>query len=67
MLRTIRLPLRFRCLRQRRRLSQYCHLREAFGAFEIEAPRDAAGVAASWLLFCDDDDLWHSHRARLAH
>ena len=65
-LRTVRLPLRLRSLRQRRRLSQYGHLREALAAFELEAPRDAAGAAASWLLFSDDDDLWHPQRGRLA-
>ena len=65
-LRAIRLPMRVRCLRQPRRLSQYCHLREALAAFELEAPRDAAGVAATWLLFCDDDDLWHPMRTRFA-
>jgi hypothetical protein len=66
MLRSVQLPIRFRHIRQRRRLSQYCHLREGLAAFELEAPRDAAGVAASWLLFSDDDDLWHPRRAELA-
>ena len=63
-LRAVRLPMRFRCLRQTTRLSQYCHLREALAAFESEAPRDAA--SSTWLLFCDDDDLWHPDRARLS-
>ena len=61
-LRAIRLPMRFRCLRQKTRLSQYCHLREALAAFELEAPRDAS---KTWLCFSDDDDLWHPQRARL--
>ena len=43
-LRKARLPLRVRYLRQRRRLSQYGHLREALAAFEHEAPRDAAAL-----------------------
>ena len=66
-LRAIRLPgVRFRCIRQPIRRSQYQHLREALTAFELEAPRDAAGAAATWLLFSDDDDLWHPQRARFA-
>lgn len=66
MLRSIVLPFRFKCLQQRRRHSQYGHLREALAAFELEMPCDDAGAAATWLLFSDDDDLWHPHRTRLA-
>ena len=57
--------LRFRAVRQTRRLSQYQHLREALNALERELPpRDAP--TSPWLLFCDDDDLWHPERTRLA-
>ena len=66
MLRVVKLPFRFRCLRQSKRHSQYGHLREALAAFELEMPRDDAGAAQTWLLFSDDDDLWHPHRVRLA-
>ena len=66
MLRGVRLPCRFRHCRQSRRLSQYCHLREALAAHDVEAPRDPAGAAASWLIFSDDDDLWHPDRARVS-
>lgn len=64
---TLKLPrVRLRVLRQPQRLSQYGHLREALAAFELEAPRGAAGAAASWLLFSDDDDIWHPKRVQFA-
>eukprot|EP00966_Prymnesium_polylepis_P307831 7113765-Prymnesium_polylepis.1 len=60
--RRLRLPFRFRPLRQRRKCSQYQHLREALAASGREAPPAPASL---WLSFADDDDLWHPARMRL--
>ena len=57
------LPLRVRTMRQARRLTQYQHFRKALTAFE----RDHGGNSPvpAWLLFTDDDDLWHPQRVHL--
>ena len=60
--RRLRLPFRFRPIRQQRQCSQYQHLREALAACQREAP---AAPASLWVTFADDDDLWHSQRIRL--
>ena len=57
------LPLRVRTMRQARRLSQYQHFRKALTAFERD--RGGNSTVPAWLLFTDDDDLWHPQRVRL--
>jgi hypothetical protein len=57
------LPLRVRTMRQARRLSQYQHFRKALTAFERD--RGGNSPVPAWLLFTDDDDLWHPQRVRL--
>ena len=60
--RKLRLPFRFRPIRQQRQCSQYQHLREALAACRREVP---AAPASLWITFADDDDLWHTQRIRL--
>jgi hypothetical protein len=50
-------------MRQARRLSQYQHFRKALTAFERD--RGGNSPVPAWLLFTDDDDLWHPQRVRL--
>ena len=62
MLESVRLPCRVCFLRQRAQRSQYGHLREALAAF---SELRLAPAECSWLMFSDDDDLWHPRRAHL--
>lgn len=62
---TMQLPFRLVLLPQRQpqRLSQYEHLSHALAGAERESTRRRA--AATWLVFSDDDDLWHPRRTSL--
>ena len=56
------LPLRFVPLQQKQQLSQYEHLSRALHQAEKELP---AAPTSTWLMFSDDDDLWHPQRTAL--
>ena len=56
------LPMRFVPLRQAERLSQYEHLHRALQRAE---PDLLPPATSTWLIFSDDDDMWHPRRTEL--